>query len=141
MASDRKLEHLAKVKMFSSLNRRELARVSKAANVVSVKSGTEIVTAGTMGEEFYMILSGKAAVRRSGRKVAELGPGDYFGEMALLDSGPRSATVVADGDVTLVVIGQREFMGVLDETPEVARKLLVSMSARLREADTKAVSH
>jgi len=141
MASDRKLEHLAKVKMFSSLNRRELARVSKAANVVSVKSGTEIVTAGTMGEEFYMILSGKAAVRRSGRKVAELGPGDYFGEMALLDSGPRSATVVADGDVTLVVIGQREFMGVLDETPEVARKLLVSLSARLREADTKAVSH
>jgi len=108
---------------------------------VSGKSGTEIVTAGTMGEEFYMILSGKAAVRRSGRKVAELGPGDYFGEMALLDSGPRSATVVADGDVTLVVIGQREFMGVLDETPEVARKLLVSMSARLREADTKAVSH
>jgi CRP-like cAMP-binding protein len=141
MASDRKLEHLAKVKMFSSLNRRELARVSKAANVVSVKSGTEIVTAGTMGQEFYMILSGKAAVRRSGRKVAELGPSDYFGEMALLDSGPRSATVVADGDVTLVVIGQREFMGVLDETPEVARKLLVSMSARLREADTKAVSH
>jgi CRP/FNR family transcriptional regulator, cyclic AMP receptor protein len=140
MASDRKLEHLAKVKMFSSLNRRELARVAKAADEVSVKSGSEIVTAGTMGQEFYMILSGKAEVRRSGRKVADLGPGDYFGEMALLDSGPRSATVVADTDATLVVIGQREFMSILDETPEVARKLLVSMSARLREADTRAVS-
>jgi hypothetical protein len=100
MASDRKLEHLAKVKMFSSLNRRELARVSKAANVVSVKSGTEIVTAGTMGEEFYMILSGKAAVRRSGRKVAELGPGDYF--VAI-----RIAIGLAVSGIGLAVVGWR----------------------------------
>lgn len=141
MASDRKLEHLAKVKMFSTLNRRELARVGKAADEVTVKDGTEIVTQGSTGHEFYMMLAGKATVRRQGRKVAEVGPGDYFGEMALLDRGPRSATVVADGDATLVVIGQREFLGVLDEVPEVARKLLVSMAARLREADSKAVSH
>jgi CRP-like cAMP-binding protein len=141
MAADRKLEHLAKVQMFSSLNKRELGLISRAAEVVKVKGGTEIVTEGTTGHEFYLVLTGEAAVRRNGRKINTLGPGRYFGELALLDRGPRSATVVADTDMELVVIGQREFMGVLDEVPPVAHKLLVSMAARLREADTKAVSH
>ena len=141
MAADRKLEHLANVRMFSSLNKKELGLISRAADVVTVRGGSEIVTEGTIGHEFYLILDGKATVKRGGRKVAELGPGHYFGEMALLDRGPRSATIVADGDVELVIIGQREFMGVLDQIPAVSHKLLVTMAARLRDADTKAVSH
>jgi CRP/FNR family cyclic AMP-dependent transcriptional regulator len=141
MASDRKLEHLAHVKMFSSLNKRELALVAKAADVVAVKAGTEIVREGSLGHEFYLILDGSATVKRSGRKVASLGPGAYFGEMALLDRGPRSATIVAASDSELAVIGQREFMAVLDQVPPVAHKLLVAMAARLREADDKAVSN
>jgi CRP/FNR family transcriptional regulator, cyclic AMP receptor protein len=141
MAADRKLEHLQNVKMFSSLNKKELNLVSRAADVVRVKAGTELVTEGTTGHEFYLILEGSATVRRGGKKVASLGSGNYFGEMALLDRGPRSATIVADTDMEVAVIGQREFMGVLDEVPPVAHKLLVSMAARLREADTRAVSH
>ena len=141
MAADRKLEHLANVRMFSSWNRKELGLVARASDIVSVKSGTEIVTEGKTGHEYFLILDGQAVVKRGGRKVAALGPGNYFGELALLDRGPRSATIVADGDVKLAVLGQREFMGLLDQVPALSHKLLVSMAARLREADTKAVSH
>ena len=141
MAADRKLEHLAQVGMFSSLNKKELAMVARASDVVSVAPGTEIVREGDFGHEFYLLLQGTATVRRAGRKVAQLGEGDYFGELALLDRGPRSATVVSDGDCEILVIGQREFVVVLDQVPAVARKLLASMAARLREADRKAVSH
>ena len=141
MAADRKLEHLSQVQLFSSLNKKELGLISRAAEVVSVPAGTEIVREGTPGREFYLVLSGQAVVRRKGRKVATLGPGKYFGELALLDQGPRSASVVADTDMELVLIGQREFLGVLDQVPAVAYKLLVSMATRLRDADTKAVSH
>ena len=141
MASDPKLEHLAQVKMFSSLNKKELAMVSRASDVITVKDGTDIVREGTYGHDFYLILEGAATVRRNGRKVAELGPGSYFGELSLLDNGPRSATITANGETELAVIGQREFMGVLDQVPAVSRKLLMTMASRLREADTKALSH
>ena len=141
MAADRKLEHLANVRMFSALSKKELGMVSKAADVVTLKPGTDIITEGTSGHEFFLILDGQASVRRGGRKVATLGPGDYFGELSLLDRGPRSATIVADGNVEVAVIGQREFMAVLDQVPAVSHKLLVTMAHRLREADTKAVSH
>lgn len=141
MAADHKLEHLSNVQMFSSLNRKELSLIGKASDVVKVKAGTEIVKEGQIGHEFYLILDGQVSVRRGGRKVATLGTGKYFGEMALLDRGPRSATIVADTDVEMAVLGQREFSGVLDRVPAVAHKLLVSMAARLRDADTKAVSH
>ncbi|HUJ64410.1 MAG TPA: cyclic nucleotide-binding domain-containing protein [Acidimicrobiales bacterium] len=141
MASDPKLEHLAQVKMFSSLNKKELAMVSRASDVITVKDGTDIVKEGTYGHDFYLILEGAATVRRNGRKVAELGPGNYFGELSLLDNGPRSATITAAGETELAVIGQREFMAVLDQVPAVSRKLLMTMASRLREADTKALSH
>ncbi len=141
MAADRKLEHLANVRMFSALSKKELNMVAKAADVVTIKAGTDIVTEGTTGHEFFLILGGQASVRRRGRKVATLGPGDYFGELSLLDRGPRSASVVADDDVEVAVIGQREFMAVLDQVPAVSHKLLVTMAHRLREADSKAVSH
>jgi CRP-like cAMP-binding protein len=141
MAADRKLEHLANVRMFSALSKKELNMVAKAADVVTIKAGADIVTEGTTGHEFFLILDGQASVRRGGRKVATLNPGDYFGELSLLDRGPRSATVVADNDVEVAVIGQREFMAVLDQVPAVSHKLLVTMAHRLREADSKAVSH
>lgn len=141
MATDQKAELLSQVKMFSALNKKELALISKASDVVSVPGGTEIVRQGDIGHEFYLILSGSATVARGGETIAELRPGNYFGEMALLDQGPRSATVTADSDTELVVIGQREFAAVLEEVPAVAHKLLVAMASRLREADSKAVSH
>ena len=141
MAADPKIQHLAQVQMFSSLKKKELRLIARAADVVTVTPGTEIVTQGTPGHEFYLLMSGQASVRRNGRKVATLGPGSYFGELALLDRGPRSATVLADTEVELAIIHQQEFLGVLNEVPSVSLKLLSSMAARLREADSRALSN
>ena len=90
---------------------------------------------GTIGREFFLIVKGQASVRRNNRKVATLGPGQYFGEMALLDRRPRSATVISDTEMTLLVLGQRQFNGVLDAVPALSRKMLAAMATRLREAD------
>jgi CRP-like cAMP-binding protein len=78
-------------------------------------------------------------VTRQGRKVATLGPGSAFGELALLDRAPRNASVVAETPMELVVLGQREFAGILDEVPGFARKLLAGLAHRLRDADAKSV--
>jgi len=136
-----KIEQLAQVRMFSAFNKKELALIARASDEVSVPAGKELVQEGTPGHEFFLILSGEASVRRNGRKIVTLGPGQYFGELALLDRGPRTATVVSETPMELLVLGQREFAGVLDEVPHLAHKLLTIMAARVREADAKAFSH
>jgi CRP/FNR family cyclic AMP-dependent transcriptional regulator len=83
-------------------------------------------------------VSGKAAVTRNGKKVANLGPGDYFGELALLDRRPRSATVTSETDMDVLVLSQRQFNGLLQSVPTIGRKMLSAMAGRLREADAKA---
>jgi CRP/FNR family transcriptional regulator, cyclic AMP receptor protein len=133
--------HLAAVPLFSALSKRDLRQIASAADELDVEAGRELVTEGRVGHEFFLILRGEATVRRNKRKVATLGPGQYFGELALLHRGPRSATVVAQTDMKLLVLGQREFAGLLDSVPGMASKLLTGMAQRLREADAKAVSH
>lgn len=135
------LDHLAEVPLFSALSKKDLQKVAKAADEVDIPAGKELCREGDTGREFFLIVEGEASVKRGGKKVATLGPGKFFGEMALLDRGPRSADVVADTDMQLLVLGQREFGGVIDEVPGLSHKLLSAMAARLREADAKAVSH
>ena len=120
-------------------SRKDLQLVSKRAEEVRVPAGKALVTEGETGHEFFAILSGTARVSRHGRKIATLGPGDAFGELALLEKAPRNATVVAETDMELVVLGQREFAGIVDEVPGFARKMLAGMAKRLREADARSV--
>ena len=141
MATSKTAEHLAQVPLFSACSKKDLMLIAKAAEEVSVKAGKVIVEENQPGHEFFLILDGAATVRRNNRKLAALGPGQYFGELALLDRGPRTATVTADTDMTLAVLGQREFVGVLEGVPGLAYKILAIMARRLRDADTKAVSH
>jgi len=138
---DAKLDHLANVRLFAACNKRELGILGRASDEVAVPAGKVLVSEGSTGHEFFLILDGQAAVKRGGKKVATLGPGQYFGELALLDRGVRSASVVAETPMNLLVLGQREFSGVLDEVPGLAHKLLTMMAGRLREADAKAISH
>jgi CRP-like cAMP-binding protein len=135
------LDHLGNVPLFTGLSKRDLQRVAKVSEEVSVEPGRVLVDQGRTGHEFFLILDGTASVRKNSRKTAELGPGQYFGEMALLDRGPRSATVVAESPMTLLVLGQREFSGVLDEVPSMAHKMLATMAGRLRDADSRALTH
>jgi CRP-like cAMP-binding protein len=135
------LDHLAQVPLFSTCSRKDLQKLGKASDEIEVKQGKVLVEEGKPGHEFFLIEDGTAEVRRNNRKIAILSRGQFFGELSLLDRGPRSATVIAGTDMTLVVLGQREFLGVIDEVPAMAHKLLAALAGRLREADSRALSH
>ena len=98
-------------------------------------AGKTVVKEGEVGTVFYFIIDGKATVTRHGRKVVELGPGQYFGELALLDRLPRTRSVKAATDLKLLAIVQRDFEAILKESPSTTRKLLAATVARLRAAD------
>jgi CRP-like cAMP-binding protein len=138
MGRDAYLDHLSTVPLFSALSKKDLQKIARASDEIALASGRAVVQEGTTGHEAFVILEGKATVERKGLKVAELGPGDYFGELALLDGGPRTATVIATTPMTVLVLGQREFSGVLDEVPGLSHKLLATLARRVRELDEKA---
>lgn len=129
------LDHLAEIPMFSALTKRDLQRVAKATNELSVDAGTVLIDQGDMGREAFVVVEGTATVKRNGRKVGELGPGDAIGELSLLDHGPRTATVTADTAMTVLVLSAREFSGVIEEVPGLAQKLLGQLASRVRELD------
>ncbi len=137
--SDAFIEHLSQVPLFSACSKRDLSLVARRAEDVRVDAGKVLVTEGEAGHEFFVIVSGTARVTRHGKRVAALGPGSAFGELALLDKAPRNATVLAETPMELVVLGQREFAGIIDEVPGFARKLLTGMALRLRAADARSV--
>jgi len=129
------VDHLQAVPLFETCSRKDLQRLARHSEHVTVRAGKSLVTEGETGHEFFVIVSGTAKVLRHGRKIATVGPGDAFGELALLERAPRNATVVAETDMEVVVLAQREFGGIVDEVPGFARKLLAAMAKRLREAD------
>ncbi len=131
---------LSSVWLFSECSRNELKTIQKKAEPMTVSAGTVVCEEGEVGQSFYFILSGKATVLRNGRKAAELGAGTYFGELALLDRLPRSATVKAATDMELLAIEQRDFNKILKDSPSLVRKLLVATATRLRNSDGKAIA-
>ena len=133
------VDHLQQVTLFAACSRKDLQRLAHLSEDRRVAAGTTIVNEGDDGDEFFVILDGTARVIRQGRRIATLGPGSGFGELALLEHAPRNATVVADTDMELVVVGQHEFEGLLDEVPGFARKMLSGTAHRLREADARAI--
>ena len=139
-SKNRKIEALAEVLLFSGCNKKELASIASLATEVDVPSGKILAKEGSAGREFYVILDGKASVSIGGRDVATLGPGDFFGEMALLDQGPRVATVTAVTPMEVAVLDPREFSTLVEEHPGVARKILRGLAQRLR-ASERAPTH
>jgi len=131
---------LGSVWLFSECSKAERKSIERKAKLEHVSAADTIVEEGDVGTVFYFIVDGTAAVIRQGRKVVDLGPGHYFGELALLDRLPRSATVKATTDMTLLAIGQRDFEEILKGSPSTTRKLLVATASRLRSADLKAPS-
>ncbi|HMF82270.1 MAG TPA: cyclic nucleotide-binding domain-containing protein [Acidimicrobiia bacterium] len=133
------IDHLADVPLFSALPKKDLQLISRRAEDVRVDAGKVLVTEGSAGSEFFIIVEGKARVTRRGKKVAGLGAGQFFGDLALLDRAPRNATVVAETPMELLVLGQREFSALIDEVPGFSHKLLAGLARRLREQDAKGV--
>ena len=136
--SDAFVETLATVPLFSACSKKELQMVAKAADHVTVAAGQVVVTEGAAGTEFFVIIDGRARVERHGRQVASLGPGGFFGDLALLDRAPRNASVIADSELEVARIGQRAFDALLDH-PGFSKKLLAGLARRLRQEDAKNV--
>lgn len=129
---------LAGIWLFSECSASQLRALRRAVDDVRVPQGQVLCAEGSPGTAFYCIVEGAAAVRRKGRLVTRLGPGQYFGELALLDHRPRSASVVATSPMRLLVMEQRRFEERLDAMPALAAKLMAALATRLRQADAKA---
>ena len=134
---DTYLEHLASVPLFAACSRKDLQRIARASDEVQIPAGRTLMKQDDVGRECFVLVDGTVKVERNGRKVATLGPGAYFGELSLLDKGPRTATVTAETPVTVLVLGPREFATVIDEVPSLTHKMLAALASRIRELDTK----
>jgi CRP-like cAMP-binding protein len=130
---------LRSVPLFSGVGRPELNSVASVARTRDAPAGDVLCREGERGTEFFVIRSGRVRVDQNKRKLRELGPGDYFGELSLLDRGPRSATVTALTPVELLVISELDFSSLVDEVPSLAHHLLATLAARLREAESRSV--
>jgi CRP/FNR family transcriptional regulator, cyclic AMP receptor protein len=130
-------ERLARVPLFAGLSKKDLKKVSSLATRLDLPVGKELTHQGATGNEFLIVLDGEVDVVIDGNVVASRGPGDYFGEIALLDDRPRVATVIAKTPVSVEVIGRREFKALVDDQPEIAQQLLATMAQRLEEDEAK----
>ena len=135
LPQDEKVRHLQKVDIFANCTRKQLKAVANISRVVEAPTGMVLTRAGEAGEEFFFILDGAAIVEVTRRKRVRLSPGEFFGEMSLLDGEPRSATVRAETDMRLLVILRRNFQTLLSEVPEITRAILVVLSRRLRDLE------
>ncbi len=124
---------LNRIWLFSGCSKTELRKIQRLLEEVTVPSGTLLVQEGEEGYLFFVVVSGTAAVARRRRTIATLGPGDFFGELSLIDRAPRSASVTCTTDMSMLVIRQRDFQTILKSSPRITRKLLASMSRRLRD--------
>lgn len=140
MGHDEGLKLLGGVPLFEGLTDKELRSIHAAGKEVDHAAGSTMVAEGDEGLGFHLILDGQASVTVGGAKRASLGPGDYFGEMSLIDGGPRSATVTADTPVRALAITSWAFTPILNKNPEIARKMLLELSRRLRDLE-KSLSH
>ena len=138
MARDEKLDHLRKVPLFSRMSQRQLERLGQLADEIEVGLDEVLAEQGKVGHEFFIVLDGHLMVLDGRKPVAQLHSGDFFGEIALLDGRPRTATVRAEGITRLLVVGHREFHALMDEFPEVAAQVLNALAHRIRrlEPDT-----
>ena len=131
------VDFLRRVPMFSACSDAELDQVASRGSVRTFQETKPIVDEGEQGNEFFVISSGEATVRRGSKEVASLGPGDFFGELALFDPAPRNATVVASDLVAAIVLSRDDFVALLDASPTIRDSLLRGMARRIHELDAK----
>ena len=128
-------ELLEKVSMFSALSKKELGRLAAVAQERRVPSGTVLTTEGEAGDEFFVVAEGMAQASIKGRKVGSIPAGSFFGELSLLDRGPRTATVTAELPTRLVVLTAKDFGAVIDDVPAISLKIMRGLASRIRQAD------
>ena len=126
-----KIELIKSVPLFAGLSKSELGRVAQLADEVEVPEGKELIAEGDRGRQFFILVEGSANVRRRGRKVNTMGPGDFFGEIALVSDRPTTASVTADEPSRLLVVAAPSFRGLLRQSQGVQLKVLQALAERI----------
>jgi CRP/FNR family cyclic AMP-dependent transcriptional regulator len=133
--SSQKMDFLKKVPLFSNLSQRHLKEIVKHADQVQVEAGRVLVQEGKTGLEFIFIVEGKARVEKNRKVIRQLSGGDFFGEISLIDGGLRTSSVIAETDMTLLIVHKPSFDHLLDAIPGLQRKILISLCQYLRRAE------
>ncbi len=126
-----KIDLIRKVPLFARCSRAEVAEVAKIADEIDLPEGKQLTREGDRGREFFVLLAGSATVHRGGRKVNTLGPGDFFGEIALVSRSPRTATVTTTSPSRLLVITDGRFRTLLEHSPRIQIRVLEALADRL----------
>jgi CRP-like cAMP-binding protein len=126
---------LALVPLFEGLSKRQLKQVAGLGEVVNYMEGHSVVRQGDIGDSFFVALTGQAKVQVKGRTVHRVLPGDHFGEISLLDGGERTATVITETPMTMLMISRANFLKTLERDPEMSMVLLESLARMLRRVD------
>ena len=131
---NQKVELIKRVPLFANCSKHELEEIAHIADEIDLREGKEMTKEGSRGREFFVLLEGDADVTKDGQSINKLSAGDFFGEIALVSDTPRTATVTATSPVRALVITDRSFRRLLDESPEIQRKVLVALAERLAPA-------
>jgi len=134
------IRHFKAIPLFSGLSQKELRAVVQLATEVDEPAGTTLIREGDQGEELFVLVSGAARVSRKGRSVGELGPGDFFGELAMLTHAPRNATIVTTSDARLFIVSSRDFRRLIEGNSRMAVAMLSAVATRLRQAERSVLS-
>ena len=126
-----KVELIKKVPLFAGCSKGELEQIAHIADEIDLREGKEMTQQGSRGREFFVLLEGEADVTKDEKSINKLGAGDFFGEIALVSDSQRTATVTATSPVRALVITDRSFRRLLDEQPEIQRKVLMALAERL----------
>jgi CRP/FNR family transcriptional regulator, cyclic AMP receptor protein len=133
LSKNEKVELLKRIPLFAECSKAELIEIAICADEREAAEGDRLTEEGRRGREFFVLVEGAVAVRRRGRKLADLGPGDWFGEMAILRYKPRTATATATSPLRVLVISDRNFRRVVETTPRIALKVLRTVAERLEQ--------
>jgi hypothetical protein len=132
---DQKLELLKRCPLLAGLNRHDIEQVGRLADEVDVPAGKVLMKQGDPGREFYVIVDGAVRIERDGKVIRTMGPGEFFGEIALVVERPRTATATVDTDSRLLVLAHREFHSLMDQFPSIRISVLESIALRLRDLE------
>jgi CRP-like cAMP-binding protein len=129
---DGKIELLKQVPLFSRCNKKQLAAIATLADLIDMPAGKLLVREGSRGRDFMVIVDGAVNVSRQGHKINALGPGDFIGEMALISGAPRNATVTTTRPSSLLVVTERQFWDLLEQTPGMQMSVIKALGERLQ---------
>ena len=135
VATTKRLSRLSSVRLFSECDKKELAILDRLADEVEVAAGETVVEQGEYGHACYIVMEGRATATRDGESIGSVGPGEAIGELAVIQPGPRTATVTADTEMLLLAMNSPEFLTAIEDVPALSRSIMRSLAGRLRDIE------